>query len=70
MLSAPHADRAWKAMARSIKDQDAPDGDRTPRPAGQAAYAALLRGEGVRAEGDRSAEPWLLLRSRGRSNSQ
>ncbi|MET7290716.1 hypothetical protein ABZS79_00910 [Streptomyces griseoloalbus] len=64
MVSAPHADRAWKNMTTSITDRDA-GAPRSASPrAGATAYLTLLQGAGASPAGDLSAGPWLLLRER------
>lgn len=62
MLSAPLADKAWKAMTRSFPHQER--SDQCPAEAGATAYATLLRGPQAAAEDGPRAEPWLLLRAR------
>ncbi|GGW36413.1 hypothetical protein [Streptomyces griseoloalbus] len=64
MVSAPHADRAWKSMTASITDRDAGAPRSTSPRAGVTAYLTLLQGAGPSPAGDLSARPWLLLRER------
>ncbi|MFF3468341.1 hypothetical protein [Streptomyces sp. NPDC002619] len=59
MPGAQQADRAWKAMTRSI-----PEEGPARRGAGRAADAALFQDAGARSGSENRAEPWLLLRER------
>ncbi|WP_426568062.1 hypothetical protein [Streptomyces canus] len=68
MVSAPHADRVWKNMTRSITAGS--DGGEYPSQAGAAAYAALLQSGDTSADGRSDARPWLLLRAHTAARSQ
>ncbi|WP_406175288.1 hypothetical protein [Streptomyces sp. NBC_00996] len=59
MPGARQADKAWKAMTRSIPEESA-----ARNQAGRAADAALFQGARVRPTSESRAEAWLLLRER------
>ncbi|GKQ39438.1 hypothetical protein [Streptomyces sp. A012304] len=70
MVSAPHADRVWKNMTRSITVGNDAGPPPHPSRAGTAAYTTLLRGSAEPTDERGDIRPWLLLRERTTERSR
>lgn len=60
--TAPHADRVWRNMTRSLSNPTDSDCPTATNRAGSAAYTTLLEGGAARTADDSTTRPWLLLR--------